>query len=127
MKNQSFADDLAHLVSEYEKKTSERVLCLIEPNTTRANALFDEIQEILASIATLGQQGAEALIPLLSSEDVGVRLSSSTHLLGHSESVALEVLSELANSDSVDPLIRFTARQNLRAWFRGSMKSVFSE
>lgn len=116
---------LDELVDRYAKRLSEHARFLAEGDYRRGNPIADQIRKDIFLIANYGTAGAEKLMPLLGSDDIGIRLGAATDLLGYSEEIAVEKLKELAVSDSVPPLLGFTAEQTLEAWFRGELTSKF--
>lgn len=106
------------LLDQYASAAIAQGKSIQNADSVEGNAQFDLQLRLLKEIDSSTNLGRRALVSLLTHEDMWVRESAATHLLGVEEHVAIKVLEEVANSSGI---VAFNAEMVLKEWRAGNL------
>lgn len=105
---------LSDLQSDYIRLAMEHATALEQGDHRLANRCFDHLRKLRREFTRRGPAGEKALVDLLESESLAVRVWAATHALEFAGSAAESVLARAADGPA-SPL-RLSAEMMLREW-----------
>ena len=106
------------LISDYRDAAIMHGDGIMSGDSKKANQAFDSLQDVLNKLTEIGED--QALLELLSDENVWVQLWAAAHSLETDEHNAKMKLQSLANAGI--PIASMDARYTLQEWDNGSLK-----
>jgi hypothetical protein len=111
------AETVDTLVSRYADAASAHQKASEQGDHKRANPQHDVVAAVYRELRRRGE--AEALLPLLGHDDLGVRAWAGAHALEFAPPQGERVLEEIS---AVDGLVGFDAKMTLQTWREGELR-----
>jgi hypothetical protein len=107
------------LVALYERAATEHGHANVWRDFVAGNPAADRVAAIYSEIRSRGVENQKMLLPLLLSEDIGVRSWAAAHALEFEARRGEAILADIAGGDGVEA---FNAKMTLSEWRKGNLR-----